>query len=81
MRDDSKVYVKDEKDNKVFSLYREKSSGKMIAEFKTKSRDPKRPTFVCIDAVEVIDKIAAELNFKERMLAYRKLLARIEEAE
>lgn len=47
------------------------------AEVKTKTRDKKVPPLIYVDAIEVIDQVAAAMNREERLLAYAKLAARL----
>ena len=59
------IFVINENQEKAFKLVR------------TKTRDKKVPPLIYVDAIEVIDQVAAAMNREERLLAYAKLVARL----
>lgn len=69
------IFVINENQEKVFKLVR--TEGVLQAEVKTKTRDKKVPPCIYVDANEVIDQVAAAMNREERLLAYAKLAARL----
>lgn len=69
------IFVINENQEKVFKLVR--TEGVLQAEVKTKTRDKKVPPLIYVDAIEVIDQVAAAMNREERLLAYAKLAARL----
>ena len=68
------IFVINENQEKAFKLVR--TEGVLQAEVKTKTRDKKVPPLIYVDAIEVIDQVAA-MNREERLLAYAKLAARL----
>lgn len=73
------IFVINEKQEKAFKLVR--TEGVLRAEVKTKTRDKKVPPLIYVDAIEVIDQVAAAMNREERLLAYTKLAARLNKTE
>lgn len=69
------IFVINENQEKAFKLVR--TEGVLQAEVKTKTRDKKIPPLIYVDAIEVIDQVAAAMNREERLLAYVKLAARL----
>ena len=69
------IFVINENQEKAFKLVR--TEGVLQAEVKTKTRDKKVPPLIYVDAIEVIDQVAAAMNREERLLAYTKLAARL----
>lgn len=69
------IFVINKNQEKAFKLVR--TEGVLQAEVKTKTRDKKVPTFIYIEAIEVIDQVAAAMNEEERLLAYTKLASRL----
>lgn len=69
------IFIINEKQEKAFKLVR--VEGVLQAEVKTKTRDRKVPPLVYVDAIEIIDQVAAAMNREERLLAYEKLAARL----
>ena len=69
------IFVINENQEKAFKLVR--TEGVLQAEVKTKTRDKKVPPLIYVDAIEVIDQVAAAMNREERLLAYMKLAARL----
>lgn len=69
------IFVINENQEKAFKLVR--TEGVLQAEVKTKTRDKKVPPLIYVDAIEVIDQVAAAMNREERLLAYVKLAARL----
>ena len=69
------IFVINENQEKAFKLVR--TEGVLQAEVKTKTRDKKVPSLIYVDAIEVIDQVAAAMNREERLLAYTKLAARL----
>lgn len=69
------IFVINENQEKAFKLVR--TEGVLQAEVKTKTRDKKVPPLTYVDAIEVIDQVAAAMNREERLLAYTKLAARL----
>ena len=62
------IFVINENQEKAFKLVR--TEGVLQAEVKTKTRDKKVPPLIYVDAIEVIDQVAAAMNREERLLAY-----------
>lgn len=71
------IFVINERQERGFKLIRSDCDGKLIADVKTKSRDKNVPPHIYIDAIEVIDQIAAAMNREERLLAYARLADRL----
>ena len=69
------IFVINKNQEKAFKLVR--TEGVLQAEVKTKTRDKKIPPLIYVDAIEVIDQVAAAMNREERLLAYVKLAARL----
>lgn len=69
------IFVINENQEKAFKLVR--TEGVLQAEVKTKTRDKKVPPLIYVDAIEVIDQVAAAMNREERLFAYAKLAARL----
>lgn len=69
------IFAINENQEKAFKLVR--TEGVLQAEVKTKTRDKKVPPLIYVDAIEVIDQVAATMNREERLLAYAKLAARL----
>ena len=69
------IFVINENQEKAFKLVR--TEGVLQAEVKTKTRDKTVPPLIYVDAIEVIDQVAAAMNREERLLAYTKLAARL----
>jgi hypothetical protein len=55
-----------------------RTNGILQVEFKMKSKDKMVPSTITMNAVEVVDQITAAMNQEERMLAYTKLMARMD---
>ena len=73
------IFVINKNQEKAFKLIREK--GVLQADIKTRVRDRNVPPHIYVEAIEVIDQVAAAMNQEERLSAYNKLLARLQKTE
>lgn len=71
----SEFFVVDKNLRHAFKLVRNCEG--LQAEVKLKTRDKNVPKYVYVDAIEVIDQVAAAMNMEERLIAYSKLMARL----
>ncbi len=69
------IFVKNSNGEKAFKLIR--VDGELTIDVKTKIRDKNVPANIRVEAIEVIDQIAAAMSYEERMKAYAKLLERL----
>ncbi len=63
------LFVVDEAQRHACKLLR-KSDGGLLVEFKMKSKDKKIPSFISMDAANLVDQIMAAMNAQERERAY-----------
>lgn len=69
------IFVKNRNGDKAFKLIR--IDGELTIDVKTKIRDKNVPSNIRVEAIEVIDQIAAAMSYEERMKAYAKLVERL----
>ena len=71
VKKDSEYFVINKNQEKAFKLIRD--NGTLQADVKTRTRDKNVPSHIYVEAIDVIDQVAAAMNLEERLLAYSRL--------
>ena len=74
-QDNPDIYVINQNREKAFKLTRE--NGTLQAEIKMWCRNKSRTNHILVEAIDVVDQIAAAMNQEERLQAYHAIEARL----
>ena len=74
-QDNSDIYVINQNREKAFKLTRE--NGTLQAEVKMWCRNKSRTNHILVEAIDVVDQIAAAMNREERLRAYQVIESRL----